>query len=217
MSHLVAPSILSANFGNLEKDIKMLNDSEAGWLHLDIMDGLFVPNISFGMPVIKAIRKLTSKPLDTHLMIVDPERYVKTFAGLGVDWLTVHYEAAKDLAGTIRKIKNAGMKAGISINPDTAVGCLKDSLHDADLILIMSVFPGFGGQKFVEKSYERIRELRRLLDDSGSQALIEVDGGVGPKNARALVEAGADVLVAGNAVFASPDPAKTIKELKFTG
>jgi len=214
MNHLVAPSLLAANFGNLQHDIDMINQSAADWLHLDIMDGVFVPNISFGMPVVKAIRKLTSKPLDTHLMIIDPQRYISRFSELGVDRLTVHLETCQDPADTIEQIKDAGMKAGISISPDTPVSSLEAILTEADLFLIMSVHPGFGAQGFIESSYEKIRALRHMLTASGSPALIEVDGGVSLKNAGNLVEAGVDVLVAGNTVFSSPDPKETIRLLK---
>jgi ribulose-phosphate 3-epimerase len=214
MNHLVAPSLLAANFGHLQHDIDMINQSQADWLHLDVMDGVFVPNISFGMPVVRAIRKLTSKPLDTHLMIIEPQRYISRFHDLGVNRLTVHLETCKDLPAAIRQIKDAGMKAGVSISPDTPVSELQPVLTTADLFLIMSVHPGFGAQGFIESSYDKIRALRRMLNESGSGALIEVDGGVTLENAGALVDAGVDVLVAGNTVFSSPDPMETIRLLK---
>jgi len=214
MKHLIAPSILSADFGNLSKDIQMLNSSEADWLHLDIMDGVFVPNLSFGLPVVKAIKKTAEKPLDAHLMIVDPDHYIEDFKNAGADILTVHYEACTHLHRTLQKIRSLDMKAGVSLNPHTPAHVLEEIIPYADLVLVMSVNPGYGGQKFIESSYEKIRKIKELIASSGSGAMIEVDGGVGTANARALVEAGADVLVAGNAVFSSPDPIETIKKLK---
>ena len=214
MSHLIAPSFLSADFSNLSKDIQMINNSLADWFHLDIMDGVFVPNISFGFPIIKTIKKEAKKPLDVHLMIVQPERYIEAFAEAGANILTVHYEACTHLHRTLDQIKSMGMKAGISLNPHTPVSILEDVINMADLVLIMSVNPGFGGQKFIEHSYEKIRKLKTLINSSGSNTLIEVDGGVDPSNANALIEAGADVLVAGNAIFGSDDPIKTIEQLK---
>ena len=214
MKHLVAPSILSADFSNLSKDIQMVNSSEADWLHLDIMDGVFVPNISFGLPVVKAIKKNAAKPLDVHLMIVDPDRYIEDFKNAGADILTVHYEACTHLHRTLQKIRSLDMKAGVSLNPHTPIHVLEEIITYADLVLVMSVNPGFGGQKFIESSYEKIRKLRELINSTGLAAMIEVDGGVGTGNAPALVEAGVDVLVAGNAVFSSPDPTETIVKLK---
>ena len=214
MNHLVAPSILSADFSNLSKDIQMVNSSKADWLHLDIMDGVFVPNISFGLPVVKAIKKIATKPLDVHLMIIDPDPYIEDFKNAGADILTVHYEACTHLHRTLQKIRSLDMKAGVSLNPHTPVHVLEEIISYADLILVMSVNPGFGGQKFIESSYYKIRKIKELISSTGSAAMIEVDGGVGTENAPALVEAGVDVLVAGNAIFSSPDPTETIKQLK---
>lgn len=216
MSHLTAPSLLSANFARLGEDIEMLNQSEADWFHLDVMDGIFVPNISFGMPVIKAIAKLARKPLDTHLMIVQPERYFETFRDLGVNTLSVHYEAVTHLNRAVNQIKELGMKAGVVLNPHTPIAMLTDIITEVDMILLMSVNPGFGGQKFIEGTYGRIKQLKKLIQETGSHALIEVDGGVSLANAPLLIEAGADVLVAGNTVFASANPAETISMLKRT-
>ena len=214
MSHLVAPSLLSADFGNLQKDVEMVNESMADWFHLDIMDGVFVPNISFGFPVIESVKKHAKKPLDVHLMIVRPERYIKDFKNAGADILSVHYEASTHLHRSVYAIKEEGMKAGVVLNPHTPVNVLTDIISDVDLVLIMSVNPGFGGQKFIENSYMKITELKKLIEHSGSKALIEVDGGVSLSNAKQLTAAGADILVAGNAVFKSDDPAKTIELLK---
>ncbi len=214
MSAIIAPSVLSADFGNLQRDIEMINASEAGWFHVDIMDGVFVPNISFGFPVMKVLQQHAKKTLDVHLMIVNPDKYITEFAKTGAHVLTVHYEACTHLHRVIAAIKEAGMKAGVSLNPHTPVHMLKDVIADLDLVLLMSVNPGFGGQKFIENTYTKISELRELIRNSGSSALIEVDGGVSEINAAALTEAGAQVLVAGNAVFSSPDPTAMIARLK---
>tara|TARA_B110000003_G_scaffold45933_3_gene43950 strand:+ start:27581 stop:28234 length:654 start_codon:yes stop_codon:yes gene_type:complete len=207
MPHLLAPSILAADFANLQRDVELVNESAAHWFHLDVMDGVFVPNISFGMPVIQAIAKHAKKPLDVHLMIVDPDRYIQTFADLGSDVLTVHAEACPHLHRTLGAIRDAGMKAGVALNPHTPVETLRDVAGELDLVCLMSVNPGFGGQSFIERTYAKTKALRSLLDEEGAKdALIEIDGGVGMANARALVDAGADVLVAGSSVFRSEDP-----------
>tara|TARA_R110000868_G_scaffold404071_2_gene681911 strand:+ start:1059 stop:1721 length:663 start_codon:yes stop_codon:yes gene_type:complete len=214
-SKLIAPSILAADFGNLQRDIEMINKSDADWFHIDIMDGVFVPNISFGMPVLKAITKHTKKPVDVHLMIIDPDRYIKTFADLGSDILTVHYEACPHLHRTIQAIKAEGMKAGVSLNPHTSINLLEDTINDIDLVLIMSVNPGFGGQNFIENTYNKVKQLKELITRKGASTLIEIDGGVTNKNIKALVDSGADVLVAGSFVFKSVKPLDTIKDLKI--
>jgi len=214
MERLVAPSMLSADFANLACDIEMVNKSQADWFHLDIMDGVFVPNISFGFPVVESIKALATKPLDVHLMIVEPDRYLERFREAGADWLTVHYEACTHLNRTLSRIRELGMKAGVSVNPHTPVELLTDIIEYADLVLIMSVNPGFGGQKFIPNSIDRIERLRKLIDQKGLSTLIEVDGGVGPNNALQLYQAGANVLVAGNAVFKADNPLAAIEMIK---
>jgi ribulose-phosphate 3-epimerase len=214
MKHLIAPSILSADFANLQSDIEMINQSEADWFHVDVMDGVFVPNISFGFPVITAIKHHAKKPLDVHLMIVDPDRYLQQFKDAGAAILTVHYEACTHLHRTIAAIHELGMKAGVAINPHTPVSVLEDILPQIDLVCIMSVNPGFGGQKFIENTYQKITKLRTLAKQLNTEVLIEIDGGVGHQNALALIKAGADVLVAGNAVFGAQNPMEMISELK---
>lgn len=210
---MIAPSILAADFSNLKHDIEMVNSSKAEWFHLDVMDGVFVPNISFGLPVLKAIKKIAKKPLDVHLMIVQPERYIKDFKNAGADILTVHFEACNHLHRTIQEIHSEGMLAGIALNPHTPVSSLKDIIEDVDLICLMSVNPGFGGQTFITKTFDKIKELKQLISRTKSKAKIEVDGGVNIKNIEALKSFGADILVAGNAVFKSESPKKMIDSL----
>lgn len=214
MDHLIAPSVLSADFANLERDITMINQSEADWFHVDIMDGVFVPNISFGFPVLNAINKHATKPLDVHLMIVDPDRYLEEFKKAGAANITVHYEACTHLHRTLGAIKDLGCKAGVAINPHTPVHVLEDIIEDLDLVCLMSVNPGFGGQKFIEHTYKKIQALRYLASGRNNGLLVEIDGGVGPQNALSLLKAGANVLVAGNAVFAAANPLLAISELK---
>ena len=211
---IIAPSLLSADFLNLGRDIEMINRSEADWFHCDVMDGRFVPNISFGIPVVKAISQLAEKPLDVHLMIVEPEKYFEAFVKAGADIITFHYEASTHIHRAVQQLKALGVKAGVVLNPHTPVAVLEDILGDLDLVLLMSVNPGFGGQKFIERTFEKIRRLRAMINEQGLDTMIEVDGGVNPENAAALFEAGADVLVAGNAVFKSENPEETILLLK---
>ncbi len=211
---LIAPSILAADFGNLQRDVEMINNSEADWFHLDVMDGVFVPNISFGMPVIKSISLHAKKPLDVHLMIVEPDRYIKEFAKLGANVLTVHYEACTHLHRTLQAIKAEGMQAGVALNPHTNISFLEDTINDIDLVCIMSVNPGFGGQSFIENTYHKVKQLKKLLLEKGASTKIEIDGGVTNKNAQQLIDVGADVLVAGSYVFGSENPSETIKVLK---
>jgi ribulose-phosphate 3-epimerase len=214
MSHLVAASILTADFANLAGEVEMLNDSLADWLHMDIMDGVFVPNISFGFPVVEAVRDLTSKPLDVHLMIIDPDRYLERFRDAGASTLTVHYEACHNLHRTVSEIRRLGMKAGVTLNPHSPVMLLKDILPYIDMVLLMTVNPGYGGQTFIPGSINKIGELRSMIDEGGYDVLIEVDGGVDLQNAPVLVHAGVDVLVAGNTIFSASDPAEVIRRLR---
>ena len=214
MPHIVAPSVLSADFGNLQRDIEMINNSDADWFHVDIMDGVFVPNISFGFPVMKALQKHVKKPLDVHLMIVDPDRYTQAFKDAGANTLTFHLEACTHLHRSVQNIKAAGMNAGVAINPHTSIQLLEDIIADIDLVCVMSVNPGFGGQKFIENTYTKVSNLKKLIIEKKSSAKIEIDGGVDLNNYKKLIECGADVLVAGNTVFGSANPQETIKQLK---
>ncbi len=216
MQHLIAPSILAADFANLQDDIEMINKSDADWFHLDIMDGVFVPNISFGLPVVEAVKKHAKKPLDVHLMIVNPESYIEAFKNAGADWLNVHYEASTHLHRTIEAIQKSGMKAGVTLNPHTPVHVLEEIVSMVDLVLLMSVNPGFGGQSFITNTIDKIRKLKELIIKKNSKALIEVDGGVDTSNAATLVNAGVDVLVSGSFIFKSQNPIATISQLKFS-
>jgi ribulose-phosphate 3-epimerase len=211
---LIAPSVLAADFGNLQRDLEMINNSEADWFHIDIMDGVFVPNISYGMPVLETIQKHAKKTIDVHLMIIDPDRYIKTFASLGANVLSVHYEACNHLHRTLQAIKAEGMKAGVAINPHTSVTLLEDLINDIDVVCLMSVNPGFGGQSFIESTYKKVKQLKEIITRNNASTLIEVDGGVTNKNARQLAEAGADVLVAGSYVFKAENQLETIADLK---
>lgn len=218
MKHpLVAPSVLAADFANLQRDVEMLNRSAADWIHIDIMDGVFVPNISFGLPVCEAINKHAQKPLDVHLMIMNPERYVEAFKAAGAATISVHYEACPHLHRNLQQLHDLEVNAGVAINPHTPVDLLRDVIHDIDLVCIMSVNPGFGGQKFIEHTYQKVRQLRQIIDEAGAKTKIEIDGGVKADNAKALLEAGADVLVAGSFVFNAEDPVATIQGLKEVG
>ena len=210
---IISPSILTADLSNLSPTIEMINNSNAGFVHIDVMDGVFVPNITFGIPIVKAVKKISKKPLDVHLMIVNPERHFEAFAQAGADILTIHYEVCQHLHRSVQQIRELGMKPGVVLNPHTPVHLLEDILPYVDMVLLMTVNPGFGGQKFIESSYDKIKQLRKMIDERGLSTLIEVDGGVNTINARLLAEAGVDVIVAGNAVVSSPDPIETIRQL----
>ena len=214
MSHKIAPSILAADFGNLDRECTLVNNSQADWFHIDVMDGVFVPNISFGIPIIKSIKRISKKPLDVHLMIVDPDRYIRKFKSVGADILTVHLETCTHLHRTIHKIKEEGMRAGVALNPHTSISSIKDILKDIDLVCIMSVNPGFGGQSFIDNTYNKVKDLANLREEYKCDFLIEIDGGVNSENAKRLVDSGADVLVAGSFVFRSKDPMQTISRIK---
>ena len=214
MTKIIAPSVLAADFANIQRDIEMINNSEAEWIHIDVMDGVFVPNISFGFPVIKAMQRHAKKTMDVHLMIVNPDQYIETFKSVGADVLTVHYEACTHLHRTLQAIEKAGMQGGVALNPHTPISVLEDVIRDIDLVCIMSVNPGFGGQSFIENTYKKVIQLKDMIEKSGSNAKIEIDGGVTDQNAHKLVSAGADVLVAGSFVFKADNPTKTIKDLK---
>ncbi|HNP97361.1 MAG TPA: ribulose-phosphate 3-epimerase [Cyclobacteriaceae bacterium] len=216
MKPVIAPSILASDFANLESEIKMINSSQADWIHVDIMDGVFVPNISMGLPVVHAVKRHAKKPLDVHLMIVQPERYVEAFKEAGAEIISVHIEASPHLHRTVQLVKSIGCKAGVALNPHTPISQLEDIIGDIDLVCMMSVNPGFGGQKFIERTYEKVRKLRALIDEAGAKVHIEIDGGVNLQNAKPLIEAGADVLVAGNFVFSASDPINVIQQLKNT-
>jgi ribulose-phosphate 3-epimerase len=213
-THLIAPSLLAADFTKLADEMAMVNASEADWFHVDVMDGRFVPNITFGMMIVEAMHKLARKPLDVHLMIVEPERYIESFRAAGAEVISVHYEACAHLHRTVQQIKDTGAKAGVALNPHTPVSVLEDLIEDLDLVVLMSVNPGFGGQKFIYQTLPKVRKLREMIDTANSKALIEIDGGVGLQNAEVLLQAGADVLVAGNSVFKAADPVATIAQLK---
>ncbi len=213
MSRHISPSILAADFGNLEREIKLINDSGASWLHCDVMDGVFVPNISFGMPIVELASRISKKPLDVHLMIVEPEKYIDQFCDFGIDILTIHIEACRHAQNAIKQIRKHGVKAGITLKPHTSIGALKDIIAEVDIVLVMSVEPGFGGQSFIEHTYQKVKDLRQLIQNSNSNALIQVDGGITLQNARKLFDSGVDILIAGTTVFKSNDPVLTIEKL----